>query len=222
MILYYTLFIPVGLLHELGHAVVCRRFGGETLEVGFVLSSANPVVKSNTAALETDRAKILYYAGGVFLDMFVFFILVNIWLRWPNYWTTLLLLPQTVFVLLFSYTMQAEQDFPKIVSQWTGIPEAGGRRAFLKEWLKNPPQKGLRTERTLVYAGTMVLQTVVFAFLVWSFRSPASVSLFPGVQVVLPFWPPILYVLYRMIRYTIFNFGRLTARLFPRPAEQTG
>ncbi|HWQ03153.1 MAG TPA: hypothetical protein VNL38_01615, partial [Candidatus Nitrosotenuis sp.] len=77
LLLYYVVFIPVGMLHELGHGIVCRWFGGEVLEVGIARDTANPYVLSNKAALESDRAKILYFAGGWFVDIVIFFVLVN-------------------------------------------------------------------------------------------------------------------------------------------------
>jgi hypothetical protein len=221
MLLYYAMFIPVGLLHELGHGAACRWFGGELLEVGFLLSGANPVVKSNKAALSSDRAKIVYFAGGVLVDMFVFFALVNIWLAWPNYWTTLLLLPQAIFVLQFSYTVEAEQDLPRIIAQWSKAPEAPSRIGFLRELFRNPPKTGMEKRRAAVYLSSIILQAAVFVLLVWTFRQPVTVHLLPGFAPTIPFWPVVLYWTYRGLRKLIFNLPEWSRRWRMRPAAQT-
>jgi hypothetical protein len=221
LLLYYLVFIPVGMLHELGHGIVCRWFGGEVLEVGIQRDSANPYVMSNKAALASDRAKILYFAGGWFVDIVVFFVLVNVWLRWPNYATTIALLPQAIFVLQYSYTMQAGNDIPKIVSQWLKIPEGEGRRGFVRELFKNPPKTPNEKRRAVVYSASIVLQTAVFIFLVWTFRAPVAVALLPGFTATIPFWPPVLYLIYRGLRKLIFNLPELARRWRMRPAEQT-
>ncbi|MCL4524271.1 MAG: hypothetical protein M1451_10240, partial [Acidobacteria bacterium] len=180
MLLYYLCFVPIGLLHELGHGVVCRWFGGEVLEVGVRKNNANLYVLSNTSPLSKPSQLIPYFAGGAFLDMFAFFVLVNLWLLWPNFITLMFLLPQALFVLQFSYAMEEGSDLAKIVSQWTGIKEAGGRWAFVKEFRKARPTTKEGRKRAAIYLSTILLQGVAAALLIWSWREPVSVTLWPG------------------------------------------
>ncbi len=212
VLLFYFCFVPVGLLHELAHGMVCRWFGGEVVEVGLWKDSANLYVSSNKAPLTTARRRILYLSGGVFLDMFILFLLVNIWLALPNYVTLMFLLPQALFFLQFSYAMEKNSDLSRIISEWTELPEAEGRWAFLKEFFKSRPKTGVEWKRAAVYLGSIALQGVVAAFLVWSFRQPVPVSLWRGVQFSVPFWPPILYVVYRSLRKASLK----TYDLFPK------
>ena len=207
VLLFYLCFIPIGLVHELAHGVVCRWHGGEVVEVGLRKNSANLYVLSNTAPLTTSRARILYYAGGAFLDMFAFFLLVNLWLLAPNFVTLMFLLPQALFVLQFSYAMENGSDLSRIISQWLRFPEAQGRWAFVKGFFTARPASAGEWQRAAIYLASITLQCAVALILVWSFRQPVPV--WPGSGLALPFWPAILYLLYRLLRYTLLNFSEL-------------
>jgi hypothetical protein len=207
------------LLHELGHGVVCRWFGGEVMEVGVCKDSANLYVLSNTSQLTSSNQLIPYYAGGAFLDMFAFFVLVNVWLLWSNFLTLIFLLPQALFVLQFSYAMEEGSDMAKIVSQWTGIPEAGGRRASVKEFLKARPTTSAGWKRAVIYFSSIALQGVAAALLIWTWHEPVSVTLWPGRIVSIPFWPPLLYLIYRLLRKAIFGSPGLLRRMTSRAAN---
>ncbi|HJY86233.1 MAG TPA: hypothetical protein VKE24_05290 [Candidatus Acidoferrales bacterium] len=212
ILLFYFCFIPIGLLHELAHGAVSSRFGGEVLEVGLRKDSANLYVLSSQDMLKTARARVLYLAGGPFLDMIAFFLLVNIWFKWPNYITLMFLLPQALFFLQFSYAMEGGSDLSRIVSEWTEIPESEGRWAFLKEFFKSPPKSAMEWKRAGTYLASIALQLAVAAFLIWSFRKPVPVSLWSGVRLQIPFWPPLLYLFYRLLRKGSLN----VSRLFPK------
>jgi hypothetical protein len=218
LLLYYLCFAPVGLIHELGHGAVCRWFGGEVLEVGVRKNNANMYVLSNTVALSRPQQLIPYYAAGAFCDMVVFFLLVNLWLRWPNFWTLIFLLPQALFVLLFSYAVEDASDTSRIVAQWSGIRDAGGRLAFLKQCLKARPRSAVEWKRAIVYFFSIALQGLVVVFLIWSFREPVRVAVWPGLSFPVPFWPPILYGIYRLVRKVLFDFRSLLKWFSPRPA----
>jgi len=205
LVLYYLCFVPIGLLHELAHGLVCRWFGGEVLEVGVKKDSANLYVLSNTAPLREPRQFILYFAGGAFLDMLAFFALVNLWLAVPNALTLMLLLPQAIFVLFYSYSMENGSDLSKIISQWLGIPEAKGRRDFLKSLWKKRPQTAAERKRAVIYLSSIAAQAAAAAFLIWAFRAPAAIHLPGGIQFRVPFWPPLLYLLYRLLRRFAFD-----------------
>jgi hypothetical protein len=211
MLLFYFCFVPVGLLHELAHGMVCRWFGGEVVEVGLWTDRANLYVSSNKTPLTTPRARILYLSGGVFLDMFMLFLMVNIWLAWPNYITLMFLLPQALFFVQFSYATEKGSDLSRIIAEWTEIPEPEGRWGFLKEFSKERPVTGLGWRRASIYLGSIALQGAVAVFLIWTFRRPVPVSLWPGLQFSVAFWPPILYLTYRSLR-------KASLKIFPQSA----
>jgi len=222
LFLYYLCFLPVGLLHELGHGMVCRWFGGEVLEVGARKDTANLYVLSNTTPLGSSRELIPYYAGGAFLDMFIFFVLVNVWLQWPNFVTLMFLLPQALFVLQFSYALEDASDLSKIVAQWTGIRDAGGRWAFVRQFLKERPRTAVQWKRAVIYLVSIALQGVVAGWLIWTFREAVPVLLWPGTVVKIRFWPPLLYLTYRLLRKALFDFRGLMKWFGVRSASAAG
>ncbi len=209
VLLFYFCFVPVGLAHELAHGIVCRWFGGDVVEVGVRKDSANLYVLSNTAPLVDSRMRILYLAGGPFLDMFIFFLLVNVWLTWPNYLTFMFLLPEALFFLQFSYAMEKGSDLSRIIAEWTGIRESQGRTAFLKGLFAARPKSATEWKRAGAYLASIALQTSVALILIWSFRRPVPVSFWPGFQLNIPFWPVLLYGVYRALRYASMNYSRL-------------
>ncbi len=217
VLLFYLCFVPVGLLHELAHGVVCHWFGGEVLEVGLKKNSANLYVLSNTAPLTAPRARILYFSGGAFLDMLIFFGLVNLWLLWPNFLSLMFLLPQALFVLQFSYAMENGSDLSRIVSIWLQLPEAEGRWAFVRSFSKQRPQSTAEWKRAGIYFGSIILQGTVAASLIWSFREAVEITPFPGIKLAVPFWPVILFVLYRWLRKGLLALPDLLKP--PAPAQ---
>ena len=217
--LFYFCFLPVGLLHELAHGVVCCWFQGEVLEVGMNKKSANLYVITDKTPLTASRARIMYLAGGAFLDMLVFFLLVNLWLAFPHYLTLIFLLPQAMFVLVFSYAMEGGSDLSKIITEWTGIAESEGRLSFLKEFLKARPKTRAEWKRAAVYLGSIALQTAVVGWLIWSFRKQVPVAYWPGDVLHIPFWPPLLYLFYRLLRRASLKVD--ISRLFATPKRST-
>jgi hypothetical protein len=225
ILLFYFCFMPVGLLHELAHGLVARWFGGDVVEVGLRKDTANLYVLTNMAPLRSARRRMLYFAGGAFLDMFIFFALVNVWLLWPNYITLMFLLPQALFVLQFSYAMEEGSDLSKIVSEWTKVGESRGRWAFLKEFFVRDRARVADPERRVraaIYLATIALQTVAFGWLLWSFRHPATVRVQDGGGWTLwgeiAFLPPLLYLAYRILRYTFMNWRTMLHLPAAKPA----
>ncbi len=82
LILLYTVFVGVKLLHELGHAFGCRRFGGECHELGvmFLVFIPTPYVDASTAwAFPNKWHRIFVGAGGMIVELFVASIAAFIW-----------------------------------------------------------------------------------------------------------------------------------------------
>ncbi len=59
VLLYYLTFIPIALLHELGHAVVIRHYGGEVPEI-VIRKNAHFAVLSNATVLREPK-QLLWY-----------------------------------------------------------------------------------------------------------------------------------------------------------------
>jgi putative peptide zinc metalloprotease protein len=78
----WAVFVLIKLVHELGHAFTCRRFGGEVHELGimFLVLIPAPYVDASTAwAFPSRWQRILVGAGGMISELFVAAILVFVW-----------------------------------------------------------------------------------------------------------------------------------------------
>ncbi len=77
-------FVVIKLIHELGHAFTCRRFGGEVHELGvmFLVLMPAPYVDASSAwAFPSRWHRILVGAGGMIFELFVAAIMAFVWLN---------------------------------------------------------------------------------------------------------------------------------------------
>jgi putative peptide zinc metalloprotease protein len=79
----WAVFVLIKLIHELGHAFSCRRFGGECHELGvmFLVFIPTPYVDASSAWSFPNRWHRMFVgAGGMIVELFVASILSMIWL----------------------------------------------------------------------------------------------------------------------------------------------
>jgi putative peptide zinc metalloprotease protein len=80
--LLWATFVIIKLIHELGHAFSCRRFGGEVHELGimFLVFVPAPYVDASSAwSLPSKWQRIFVGAGGMIFELFVAAICAFIW-----------------------------------------------------------------------------------------------------------------------------------------------
>jgi putative peptide zinc metalloprotease protein len=79
----WGVFVLIKLIHELGHAFSCRRFGGECHELGimFLVFIPTPYVDASAAWSFPNRWHRMFVgAGGMIVELFVAAILSMVWL----------------------------------------------------------------------------------------------------------------------------------------------
>jgi putative peptide zinc metalloprotease protein len=82
LLLLYGVFVLIKILHELGHAFACRRFGGECHELGimFLVFIPTPYVDASTAwAFSNKWQRIFVGAAGMIVELFVASIAGFVW-----------------------------------------------------------------------------------------------------------------------------------------------
>jgi putative peptide zinc metalloprotease protein len=80
--LLYATFVIIKLIHELGHAFACRRFGGECHELGIMLLVLvpTPYVDASTAwSFPSKWQRVFVGAAGMIVELFVASICALIW-----------------------------------------------------------------------------------------------------------------------------------------------
>jgi putative peptide zinc metalloprotease protein len=83
----WAVFVLIKLIHELGHAFSCRRFGGECHELGvmFLVFIPTPYVDASAAwAFPSRWHRMFVGAGGMIVELFVASILAIIWVEIGN------------------------------------------------------------------------------------------------------------------------------------------
>src|SRR5882672_1759850 len=80
----WATFCLIKLIHELGHAFSCRRFGGECHELGlmFLVLVPAPYVDASSAwSFPNKWARVFVGAGGMIIELFVAAILAFVWIN---------------------------------------------------------------------------------------------------------------------------------------------
>jgi len=83
----WAVFVLIKLIHELGHAFSCRRFGGECHELGimFLVFIPTPYVDASSAWAFPNRWHRMFVgAGGMIVELFVASILSICWVEMGN------------------------------------------------------------------------------------------------------------------------------------------
>ncbi len=78
----WVVFVLIKLIHELGHAFSCRRFGGECHELGimFLVFIPTPYVDASTAWQFSNKwQRIFVGAGGMIVELFVAALATFVW-----------------------------------------------------------------------------------------------------------------------------------------------
>jgi putative peptide zinc metalloprotease protein len=126
----WATFVLIKLIHELGHAFICRRFGGEVHELGimFLVLIPAPYVDASTAwAFPQAWKRILVGAGGMISELFFAAIMAFVW-RYTapgeliNQLAYNAMLIASVSTILFNANPLLRYDGYYILSDWLQIP----------------------------------------------------------------------------------------------------
>jgi hypothetical protein len=199
ILLYYLTFIPIALLHELGHAVVVRYYGGEVPEI-VIRSNAHFAVLSNSTVLKEPKQLLWYLSMGTVVDIYIWLALLTAFHFTNHYLVLMFLLPQTIYALLYSYSIFNNSDFLKFVAIWLGQPVPPRPWEFVRNSWRQLPETN--NARRLLYIMTLSLlfKIALTVFLIWTF-------LMKEYRVL------ILYVIYKALIYSIGHWRPWISRL---------
>lgn len=199
IVLYYATFIPIALLHELGHALVVRWAGGEVPEV-VIRNNAHFAVLSNGTVL-TERSTLLWFLTmGTVVDVYIWLALLLLFHYVNSYVVLMFLLPQTIYFLIYSYSIFSNSDYLKIIATWLGQPVPARPWDYLrKSWRKLPEEP---RARKLVYlmTGSLAIKIAVTILLIWTFARAEYRVL-------------VLYVIYKAVIYSIGHWSGWVEKL---------
>jgi hypothetical protein len=192
LLLYYVTFIPIALIHEVGHAMVIAGSGGEVPEI-VLRSDAHFAVVTNKSVLKERSARLWYLSMGTVTDIYIWLALLAAFHYSPNYVVLMFLLPQTIYFLLYSYSIFKNSDFLKVAAASLDQPTPSSPWKFIRDNWRTRPEKA--PARKLLYVMTLSLSAklAVTAFVIWTFA-------------VIEYRVLVLYVIYRALVYSLGNW----------------
>lgn len=199
VLLYYLTFIPIAMLHELGHAAVANFYGGEVPEI-VICSNANFAVVTNMSVLKNRQARIWYLSMGTVVDVFIWLILLIAFHYLNNYLILIFLLPHTIYFLIYAYSIFKNSDFLKVVCELLNQPVPKSPGKFLLDSWSGSLRQSLQSKLIRVMTLSLAVKLLVTAFLVWTF-----LLVEPRVLV--------LYLVYRVLVYAIGHWSIWWRRL---------
>lgn len=128
----YATFVVIKLLHELGHAFACRRFGGECHELGLMLLVLvpTPYVDASTAwSFPSKWQRVFVGAAGMIVELFVASLCAIVWSVTNSASYPLLsqlaynaMFVASVSTVIFNANPLLRYDGYYILSDWLEIP----------------------------------------------------------------------------------------------------
>ena len=206
IVLYYLTFIPIALLHELGHAVVINYYGGEVPEI-VIRRNAHFAVLSNCTVLKDRKQSLWYLSMGTVVDVYIWLALLIAFHYTGHYLLLMCLLPQTVYFLLYSYSIFNNSDYLKIVATWLDQPAPASTWKFLRSGWRKPPKSRQALQLLYVMTVSLGVKLTLTGFLIWTF-------------LVKEYRVLILYVFYKALLYAIGHWQQWVNRFIRRRPEE--
>lgn len=141
-------YIALKLWHELGHGVICKRFGGQVPELGamMLVLLPSPYVDASSAwAFPSKYKRMAVGMGGMFFELFAAAVCAHIWLNTPggtllNQVAYYVMLTSGVSTVLFNGNPLMRFDGYYILSDALEIPNLSQRASTLlknifQEWV---------------------------------------------------------------------------------------
>src|SRR3954469_5802215 len=126
----WAVFVLIKLIHELGHAFGCRRFGGECHELGimFLVFIPTPYVDASSAwSFPNKWHRIFVGAAGMIVELFTAAVISLVWHQMDptTLWAQLMfnaMLVASVSTVVFNANPLLRYDGYYILSDWLEIP----------------------------------------------------------------------------------------------------
>ncbi len=175
--LWLAIFL-IALVHELGHALTCKYFGGEVHEMGFLLIYFQPAFFTNVSdawLFKEKRKKLLVSWAGIYIHLLLWACVTLLW-RITDLETQLnsflfVVMIASGVLIIFNFNPLIKLDGYYLLSDWLEIPNLRKKAfGYLGSVLKNKilkvrekiPEVSPREKRVFPWYGTL---SVVYSFI---------------------------------------------------------
>ncbi len=124
------------------------------------------------------------------MDVYVWLALLVAFRYYDNYLLLMFLAPQTIYFLLYSYSVFNNSDYLKAIAVRLGQPVPGAPWNFMREaWRKRPESKAAR-KLLYIMTASLAVQAAITVFLIRTFAVREYMAL-------------ALYAIYKLLVYII-------------------
>ena len=175
----------VKVIHEFGHGLSCKRFGGEVHEMGFLLMCLSPALYCNVSdawVLPNKWHRIIISAAGIYVELVIAAIATFVWWYTPtqpfiNNLALSLMVVCSVSTVVFNANPLMRYDGYYVLADWLEIPNL---REKANRYLTNlvldrclgieiPPEEYMELWRKLLF--------VIFAIVSYIYRWVVTFSI---------------------------------------------
>jgi putative peptide zinc metalloprotease protein len=184
LLLLYGGLVVIKAIHECGHAISCRYFGGEVHRMGVALMYFSPmpfVDASASWAFASKWQRIFVAAGGMIAEVFVAALATFVWAGTGS--GTLhslaynMIFVASVTTVLFNANPLLRYDGYYILSDWLEMPNLQGRSMQMLTHLAERYLFGCRTSKNPAQTRNETALLAIYGIASWCYRAVVFVSI---------------------------------------------
>ncbi|MFO0879172.1 MAG: hypothetical protein U0840_17650 [Gemmataceae bacterium] len=221
----------VKVIHEFGHGLSCKRFGGEVHEMGFLLMCFSPALYCNVSdawILPNKWHRIIISAAGIYVELVIAAIATFVWWNTPtdpfiNNLSLSLMIVCSVSTVVFNANPLMRYDGYYVLADWLEIPNLREKsNRFLKNLVLDhclgvevPPEEYMELWRKVLFIGYAVISylyrwfvTFGILFLFYTFLRPYKLEVIGNLLTLAAILSMTIWPVYQLFR-GIYRRGRL-------------
>lgn len=221
----------VKVIHEFGHGLSCKAFGGEVHEMGFLILCLSPAMYCNVSdawTLPNKWKRIIISGAGIYVELMIAAIATFVWWNTPsqpfvNYLSLSLMIVCSVSTVVFNGNPLMRYDGYYVLADWLEIPNLRDRanrylqRLVMEHCLgiETQPEPYMELHRRIMflvfaivsYIYRWVVTFVILKFMA-SFLKPYKLEVISTLLALVAAGSMVGWPLYRLIK-NIRKRGRL-------------
>lgn len=225
-----VILIATKSIHEFGHGLTCKHFGGECHEIGFMLLVMTPAMYCNTSdswIMPNRWHRIAIGAAGIYVELFLAAVCTFIWWfthpGWIHYTALNIMFLSSVSTVVFNANPLLRYDGYYMLSDLLEIPNMAQKAkqaliSKLRVWclgMKPVSPRMLPERHQLLFAiysvGSFVYRWVVMILIFWfvsEIFAPYGLEAIGHVVIGISLFGMVVVPFYKMVKFFLFP-GRL-------------
>ncbi len=168
----------VKVIHEFGHGLSCKAFGGEVHEMGFLLLCFSPAMYCNVSdawTLPNKWQRIIISGAGIYVELMIAAAATFVWWNTPshpfvNYLSLSLMIVCSVSTVFFNGNPLMRYDGYYVLADWLEIPNLRDRANKYLQRLTMEYCLGMETQPEAYMELSRRILFVIYAVISWVYR----------------------------------------------------